>query len=231
VVLRPAAAALALALGLGPATSAASGAPPAAPRPGAIHGQVTVRAPAPAPHARPHAADTTLPAGIGIADRTRTVVYLDPAPQGAFEDEGRTRASLDQVNESFVPYVIAVRAGTEVDFPNRDRTYHNVFSLSKDSEFNLGRYASGRSRAVRFERPGIVRVFCEIHSHMSAFILVFAHRFFAVTDDDGRYRIDGVPPGTYTLAVWNETVHGDPPRRPITIGEGGGDITADFSIR
>jgi hypothetical protein len=66
---------------------------------------------------------------------------------------------------------------------------------------------------------------------MSAFILVFAHRFFAVTDDDGRYRIDGIPPGTYTLVVWNETVHGDPPRRQITVGDGGGDITADFNIR
>ena len=57
-------------------------------------------------------------------------------------------------------------------------------------EFDLGRYAAGRSKAVRFDRPGIVRVFCEIHSHMSAFILVFAHRYFAVTDDEGRYRLD-----------------------------------------
>ena len=52
---------------------------------------------------------------------------------------------------------------------------------------------------MRFDRPGIVRVFCDIHSHMNAFILVFGHRFFAVTDDEGRYEIDGVPPGTYTL--------------------------------
>ena len=57
---------------------------------------------------------------------------------------------------------------------------------------------------MRFDRPGIVRVFCDIHSHMSAFILVFAHRFFAVTDAEGRYRIDGVPPGTYTLVAWND---------------------------
>jgi hypothetical protein len=66
---------------------------------------------------------------------------------------------------------------------------------------------------------------------MSAFILVFAHRFFAVTDEDGRYRIDGVPPGTYTVAVWNETMRGDPQTRIVTIGDAGGDVDADFNIR
>ena len=120
---------------------------------------------------------------------------------------------------------------TAAAFPNDDKTYHNVFSLSKTKEFNLGRYAAGHSEAVLFDQPGIVRVFCEIHSHMSAFILVFAHRYFAVTGDDGRYRIDGIPPGTYTVVVWNETTRGEAPRRTITIGESGGDVDADFTIR
>jgi hypothetical protein len=127
--------------------------------------------------------------------------------------------------------VLAVNVGTIVDFPNNVRTYHNVFSLSKTKEFNLGRYATGKSKAVRFERPGIVRVFCEIHSHMNAFILVFAHRYFAVTDEEGRYRIENVPPGTYIVEVWNETIRGEAPRKTITIGENGGDTDADFTIR
>ena len=93
---------------------------------------------------------------------------------------------MDQRNETFVPHVLAIVAGTTVDFPNNDQTYHNVFSLSKTKSFDLGRYAVGRSKSVRFDRPGIVRVFCDIHSHMSAFILVFAHRYFSVVDDDGR---------------------------------------------
>ena len=198
---------------------------------GAIRGRVDVHVTiAPAP-ARPD------PGGLGMAaprdpiDRRRSVVYLETAPQPAFEANEQRRARMDQRDERFVPHVLAIVAGTWVDFPNDDKTYHNVFSLSKTQEFNLGRYAVGHSKAVRFENPGIVRVFCDIHSHMSAFILVFAHRYFGVTDEDGRYRIDGVPPGTYTVVVWNETVRGDPPKRTVTIGDGGGDVDADFSIK
>jgi plastocyanin len=198
---------------------------------GAIRGRVEVRAVPRLPDARPD------PGGLGMSgthdpvDRRRSVVYLETAPRAAFEASPARRGTMNQRNERFDPHVLAIVAGTWVDFPNDDATYHNVFSLSKAQEFNLGRYAAGRKKSVRFERPGIVRVFCEIHSHMSAFILVFAHRYFAVTDDEGRYRIEGVPPGTYTLAVWNETVHGEAPRRTITIGEAGGDVDGDFTLR
>jgi plastocyanin len=198
---------------------------------GAIHGRVDVRTPARPPDMRPD------PGGLGMTgthdplDRRRSVVYLETAPRAAFEASPARRAYMHQQNERFVPHVLAIVAGTWVEFPNDDATYHNVFSLSKTTSFNLGRYAAGKSKAVWFDQPGIVRVFCDIHSHMSAFILIFAHRYFAVTGDDGQFRIDGVPPGTYTVAVWNETVRGDPPRRTVTIGETGGDAEVDFSIR
>ena len=198
---------------------------------GTIRGRVDVRVERSLRDARPDPGGLGMPQARDPGERRSSVVYLETAPRAAFEPGEDRRARLNQRDERFVPHVLAITAGTWVDFPNSDMTYHNVFSLSKGNEFNLGRYASGRSRAVRFDRPGIVRVFCEIHSHMSAFILVFAHRFFAVTDEEGRYRIDGVPPGTYGLAVWNETLHGEPPRRQITIGEGGTDITAYFNIR
>ena len=201
------------------------------PAPGVIRGHVDVRVPARAADLRPDPGGMGMSATRDPVDRRRSVVYLEAAPRAAFEVSDERRAEMNQRNERFVPHVLAIVAGTWVDFPNGDATYHNVFSLSKAKEFNLGRYASGRTKAVRFERPGIIRVFCEIHSHMSAFILVFAHRYFAVTDDDGRYRLEGVPPGTYTVAVWNETVHGDPPRRTVTIGEAGGEVDVDFSIR
>jgi len=198
---------------------------------GAIRGRVEVRAERSIRDTRPDPSALGMGATRDPQDRRRSVVYLETAPRAAFETSEDRRGRMDQRNERFAPHVLAVTSGTWVDFPNGDSTYHNVFSLSKTKEFNLGRYAAGRSKAVRFDRPGIVRVFCDIHSHMSAFILVFAHRFFAVTDDEGRYRIDGVPPGTYTVAVWNETMRGDPLTRLVTIGDAGGDVDADFNIR
>ena len=198
---------------------------------GTIRGHVDVRVPARAPERRPDPGGMGIPAPHDPIDRRRSVVYLETAPRAAFEIGDERRASMNQRNERFVPHVMAIVAGSWVDFPNGDATYHNVFSLSKARAFNLGRYAAGKTKAVRFERPGVVRVFCEIHSHMSGFILVFAHRYFAVTDDEGRYRLDGVPAGTYTVAVWNENVNGDPPRRTVTIGEAGGEVDVDFSIR
>ena len=138
------------------------------------------------------------------------MVYLATAPRGAFEPTDNLRAVMDQHNETFVPHLLTITTGTTVDFPNSDRIYHNVFSLSKAAQFDLGRYATGRSKSVRFDRPGVVRVFCEIHSHMNAFILVFSHPFYAQTDAEGRYRIDNVPPGNYNVIAWNEGSSSEP---------------------
>jgi len=168
-----------------------------------------------------------MPEPRDVVDWRRSVVYLETAPRGAFE-EREARVRIDQRRETFVPHVLAITVGATVDFPNNDETYHNVFSLSKTRSFDLGRYAAGQSKSVRFDRPGIVRVFCDIHSHMSAFILVFSHRFFAVTDDQGRYRIDEVPPGTYTVVVWNGRL--PQTSKPVTIPPEGGTVTLDFVL-
>jgi plastocyanin len=200
----------------------------AAPANGTIRGRVDVPPGPPDRERRPSAADVGMSPTHDPTDRRRSVVYLDPAPRGAFEFREEPHATMDQRNEMFVPHVLAIVAGRTVDFPNNDRTYHNVFSLSKTKSFDLGRYAAGRSKSVRFETPGIVRVFCDIHSHMSAFILVFAHRFFAVTDDEGRYRIDNVPPGTYNVFAWNETVQTD--SRRATVPDSGADVELNFAL-
>jgi len=157
------------------------------------------------------------------------VVYLDAAPKGAFELSEAAHETMDQRGEAFVPHVLAITVGTTVDFPNRDSLFHNVFSLSKTRSFDLGRYSRGKSKSVRFDRPGVVQVFCDIHSHMSAYILVFAHRYFAVTDPSGRYEIGRVPPGAYTLTVWHEGEVRE--TRAIVVPGAGGTIDAGFVIR
>jgi plastocyanin len=204
-----------------------SGAAPASAG-GTITGRVELATPPPDASARPNVSALGMPEAHGPTDRRRSVVYLDPAPRAAFDVRVEPRARMDQRNESFVPHVLAIVAGTTVDFPNNDATYHNVFSLSKARTFDLGRYAVGRSKSVRFDTPGIVRVFCDIHSHMSAFILVFSHRYFAITDDEGRYRIGDVPPGTYTVVAWNEV--SEPESRRVTVNEGA-DAAAHFVLQ
>jgi plastocyanin len=164
-----------------------------------------------------------------VLQARRAVVYFESAPKGAFEDRESGRARMDQRNETFVPHVLAITVGTVVDFPNNDRTYHNVFSLSKSRRFDLGRYAAGHFKSVRFDRPGVVRVFCDIHSHMNAFILVFNHRFFGLTDADGQYEIDSVPPGTYNLIAWVEGEIRD--SRSVTVSPDGRSVEADFPLR
>ena len=136
---------------------------------------------------------------------------------------------LDQRNQTFLPYVLAIPVGTTVDFPNSDSTYHNVFSLSKARRFDLGRYPRGESRSVRFDRPGVVRVFCEIHSHMSAFILVFAHRYFAHHRRGGPlpHRAAFLP-ASYRLVVWHDGRERE--ARPVQVVEGAV-VEADFVVK
>lgn len=132
------------------------------------------------------------------------MVYVETAPQAAFDEREPGRVVMDQRNEMFVPHVLAVTVGTVVDFPNSDAIYHNVFSLSRAKRFDLGRYAAGKSKSIVMDRTGVVRVLCDIHSHMNAFILVFNHPFFDVTDPDGHFELPGLPPGNYSVVGWYE---------------------------
>jgi len=201
---------------------------PHAARNGAIRGRVEIRHVVPSADRRPTVGDLGGHVERDAIDRLKSVVYLETAPRGAFDQGDPGRAIMDQRNETFVPHVLAITTGSTVDFPNSDRIYHNVFSLSRTKSFDLGRYAVGRSKSVRFDRPGIVRVFCDIHSHMNAFILVFNHRFFSMTDAEGRYRIDNVPPGAYNVIAWNEGLASDP--KPVVVPDG---MTTelDFALR
>jgi plastocyanin len=193
---------------------------------GIISGRVHVPDEAPPP-GRP-AVSALAGSRHSAVDRRRAVVYLDSAPRRAFDELRPGRARMDQRGEQFVPRLLAVTVGTAVEFPNDDTTFHNVFSLSRVKTFDLGRYRPGRTGAVVFDRPGVVPVFCDIHTHMSAYILVFSHPFFTVTDTDGRFTIAGVPPGSYQLDVWSELGRATPLGIVVTDGR----VTAaDFTVR
>jgi len=193
-------------------------------RPGVLRGRVDIRRVGIA-QTRPRVSDLASPPKPDPLDVRRAVVYLD-----ALEVQARSPlrvapaapvagARMDQRNETFVPGVLSVTAGTRVDFPNNDETFHNVFSLSKPKRFDLGRYGRGKSKTVHFTSPGVVRVFCDIHSHMSAFVLVFNHPYHATTDEAGRYAIENIPPGTYTVEAWHDGAARD--SRSLTMTAGG----------
>jgi hypothetical protein len=131
------------------------------------------------------------------------VVYIKgPVPDAKLV---RPLEELHQKNAAFIPHVLPVMVGASVIFPNDDNIFHNVFSKSDATPFDLGLYKKGDPpHQVTFTNLGEVDVFCSIHARMSCIILVLENPYFAVTDSRGHYSITNVPPGAYTLVAWQE---------------------------
>jgi plastocyanin len=134
------------------------------------------------------------------------VVYIErtesPVPAAT---EGAV-PEMNQIHQRFEPRVLPVMVGQEVRFPNNDRVYHNVFSISTTKKFDLGRYGTGEYRTVTFDKPGLVRVFCEIHSDMAGFVLVLPNPHFTKVRVDGSYDLEGIPEGDHTLVIWHPEI-------------------------
>ncbi len=178
--------------------------------------------------------------GAGDAGSTRhgaipgTVVWLTPmtmtgagseAPAAPPSPAASPPATLRlvQKNKSFQPHILVVQAGSMVEFPNHDPFFHNVFSLFEGKRFDLGLYEAGTSRMVKFDRPGISYIFCNIHPEMSAVVITIATPLYAISTKDGQISVAGVPYGRYLLRVWSEGMgpeNGQPLAREITIAEG-----------
>jgi plastocyanin len=159
-----------------------------------------------------HAADPAAQTGIfkgrvTLAGKpvTDAVVSLEGMPRETKRpDDGRlVKAVMDQRELRFIPRVLPVVSGATVEFPNNDKHWHNVYSKSEAKEFDLGLYAPGKSRSAKFDKPGVVRILCNVHPGMEAFIVVKEHPYFSATDKQGNYRIDGVPIGKHRLQVWH----------------------------
>jgi plastocyanin len=203
-----------------PASSPPTQAETRAPATGRIEGEVVIstalsnRRPRfriysdPGPGSRPPATETN--------EIRNVVLYVQNAP--ATDADPSAHASMTQDDERFVPHVLPIVRGTTVEFPNADDVFHNVFSLSSARTFDLGRYPKGSAKSVTFDQSGIVQVFCHIHSDMSAIVLVLDNPYFAQPALTGRYTIENVPPGEYTVVGWHERIK--PVRRTVKVVAG-----------
>ena len=156
----------------------------------------------------------TLPPAVKTADRyvstsgeprdiqaVPAVVYIEGAVPSQRTARPSAAVRLTQKGEAFSPSLLTVPAGTPVAFPNGDPFFHNVFSYSRAKRFDLGRYRQGESKTVVFDRPGYVKVMCEVHKWMRASILVVENPYYAIVPESGRFRIANVPPGRYRVAI------------------------------
>ncbi len=149
-------------------------------------------------------ADSRDPAVRKKLDYSGVVVSLRPLNGAAAMRVSNKHARIIQKNKTFTPHLIAIQTGTTVDMPNLDPIFHNAFSSYDGQIFDVGLYPPGSNRSVQFTRPGVVRVFCNIHAAMSAVIVVLPTPYFDATDAGGYFEIPNVPPGDYDLHVFHE---------------------------
>ena len=166
-------------------------------------------------------------AGGGGAYASRRYRFLEKIDYAALKDfvvyieevehpvaSGTVRASVSQINGMFEPHVMPITKGTTIVWPNKDSIFHNVFSMSESTPFDLGYYKdTDDPKEVTFMREGRVDVFCSIHSEMNCIVLVLPNPWFAIADRDGHFTIKDVPPGTYQLRGWQERL----PARSIEV--------------
>jgi len=174
--------------------------PVASAPPSAAYGSRRVEKPAPRPG----------------SELSNVIVFIQDAPK--VQSLPAMRAQILQENETFVPRVVAVTRGSTVSFPNGDPFFHDVFSLSRSGTFDLGSYPRGQTKSHQFRQAGLVKVYCHIHSHMTASIMVFDHPFFTIPKADGGFTIEDVPAGTYKVSAWHERI-GDN-SQPVKIDAG-----------
>jgi plastocyanin len=159
-----------------------------------------------------------------IDELPRVVVYLE----GSGLSPGTpAKATLTQRNQRFEPEIVVIPVGSTVSFPNADPIFHNIFSLSKVKQFDLGYYPAGQARTVTFDRPGLVQVYCHLHADMSAAILVLLTASWTRPAPDGSFALPGIPPGTYELVAWHRSAGSF--RRRVTVS-GGQTLAVDLVI-
>lgn len=140
-----------------------------------------------------------------------SVVYLE----GSEKSKPLANAVVDQRERRFIPHISVVTVGTLIRFPNNDTVFHNVFAEFDAKKFDLGMYPRGTTKTQTFGKPGLVALFCSVHSEMSAYVMVVNTPYYTIADAKGHFAIANVPFGDYTLRAWHES--GEIESRNITI--------------
>ena len=157
------------------------------------------------------------------------VVWLQTPPPGASPETTPAKVEMDQKGCVFVPHVVLVPAGGTVDFLNSDRLLHNLHSASRDNPSFNRTQPKGRVIPITFAKPEIIRVNCDLHSWMRAWVVVADHPFYALTNEAGEFELPTLPPGRYTLQIWQETL--GITSRVVTVGAEGARVTVELKAR
>ncbi|HEU0031611.1 MAG TPA: hypothetical protein VFQ53_13320 [Kofleriaceae bacterium] len=159
----------------------------------------------------------------GKPANTFGLVTLEPA-SGKWKPRTPKHVVVEQRGREFLPNLLAVSVGSTVAFPNFDTVFHNVFSTSPQAAFDLGIYKAGEAREFTFDKPGIIRIGCNLHANMSAYIAVVAAPAYVVTDDKGGFAFRRLAPGKYKLKAWSIKSK-EPITQDVTIKAGKNELT------
>jgi len=183
----------------------------------------------PAARGRSLSTDRGVIQGTVTGMKGKSVVYVEAIPGKTFQAPAK-HAVVDQKELIFIPHILAIQQGTTVDFLNSDNVQHNVFWPSIDSDkklaHNLGTWTKGKRRSFKFDTSGTVKLLCDVHLEMSAFIIVSPTPYFAVTDESGEFKIKDVPDSNYQVTVWHEGAN----RKSQQVQVTSSDARADFEI-
>jgi plastocyanin len=213
-------------------------APPGLATAGEIQGRVVLTGEVPAPRKVPITIDQyvcgTEQTGTdllvsGAREVRNVVVWVENPPPGAPSTAPAAAVQMDQKDCMFAPRVVVVPAAGTVEFLNSDRLLHNLHSVPRENPSFNRTQPKGRTIPISFAKPEIVRIDCDLHSWMRGWVVVAPHAFYALTDAQGRFRLDNLPPGPYTLRVWHERLGES--SRSVTVVDGGPPLTIELRAR
>ncbi len=162
-------------------------------------------------------------------DLSDAVLYLE-TPAAVTTAARPVTVEIAITNKTYAPHVVVVPVGSTVRFPNHDPFNHNVFSVSEPNSFDLGLYGRGEAKSYTFEHPGLVRVYCNVHPRMVAYVLVMENRYYAQPGNDGSFAIENVPAGRYRLHVWHERIPTEVVK-DVSAGSGQADVEIALNAR